>query len=675
MKPSDIAKLTSVGDPQLSPDGRNVAYVVVRIDEPKNAYSSQIWVVGTEPGSRPRALTSGEFRDANPRWSPDGSQLAFTSSRAKNAAGKTKSTLHLLPFESPGETVLLAEGDEGFSQPSFSPDGSRLAVVHRVRGEHYESDEISRRPARKITRTMSQLNGEGFTFDRPTHIHVVATDGSGPLRAITAGSTPFDDVAWFPDGDRLAASVRDQTGDMVFDIVSVPADPAEPTDPSSDDPDIAGACRFLTSGSGVYQRCVVTPTSDHVLVRGSHDMVNVYPQNLHYGLVSTSAGSDPVPPAWVTDSVDRNWAPGVGDSPPAFIDNRSFLATYEDRGNTILAQVDTETGQVKPVIEPTGAVTAWSTGTIDGASAVAYCQATSTRPSELFLTVDGETRQLTDHCSGWLDSVGSHEPEHFLAPSGSLEVDAWIIRPADFDPAKKYPALLNINGGPFSQYGNVFHDEFQMQARAGFVVIYSNPRGGSGRDQAWGQAILGPKHRVPGTGWGGADYDDVMAVTDAALEKYDFIDPDRLGVLGGSYGGYLTSWIVTHTNRFAAACSERAANNLLSLEFMSDMATFFKSEVGPTFVDDPDEYTRMSPTSYVTDLNTPLLIIHSEDDLRCPVNQAWQMFNACQTLGKPDVEFWLFPGETHELSRSGSPSHRKQRAEIIHEFFERFLSA
>jgi dipeptidyl aminopeptidase/acylaminoacyl peptidase len=213
-----------------------------------------------------------------------------------------------------------------------------------------------------------------------------------------------------------------------------------------------------------------------------------------------------------------------------------------------------------------------------------------------------------------------------------------------------------------------------MQAAAGYVVLCSNPRGGSGRDSDWSAAILGPKHEVTaGGGWGSVDYDDCMAVVDAAIARYDFIDPDRLGVLGGSYGGYMTSWIVTHTDRFAAACSERAVNNLLSLEHSSDIAGMFGKELGPLFVDDPDEYVRMSPITYVKELDTPLLIIHSEDDLRCPADQATQLFTACQLLDKPDVEYWLFPGENHELSRSGSPFHRQQRAELILDFFARFL--
>jgi dipeptidyl aminopeptidase/acylaminoacyl peptidase len=233
--------------------------------------------------------------------------------------------------------------------------------------------------------------------------------------------------------------------------------------------------------------------------------------------------------------------------------------------------------------------------------------------------------------------------------------------------------LLNVHGGPFTQYGNRFFDEAQVQAAAGYVVIMSNPRGSSGRQEAWGRAINGPKDpNGPGTGWGSVDYDDLMAVTDEALRRLPSIDPARVGVLGGSYGGYMTSWIVAHTNRFAAACSERAVNNMLSEDSTADIASVWRSEFGVTWVEDPETYRRMSPITYVQNIETPMLLVHSEEDLRCPIEQAEQLFVALRLLGK-DVELCRFPGEGHEMSRSGSPVHRVQRFELILEFFEKWL--
>jgi dipeptidyl aminopeptidase/acylaminoacyl peptidase len=230
--------------------------------------------------------------------------------------------------------------------------------------------------------------------------------------------------------------------------------------------------------------------------------------------------------------------------------------------------------------------------------------------------------------------------------------------------------LLNVHGGPFTQYGERLFDEAQMQAAAGFVVVMCNPRGSSGRTEAWGQTINGPQHPVaPGTGWGTVDADDVMAVLGATLKRYRFCDPKRVGMLGGSYGGYMATWLATTTgNTFKGICSERAVNNMLTEEWTSDIASFFRTEMGPTHVDDPSEYVRMSPVHQVRDITVPMLLIHSEQDLRCPISQAEELWVAMKLLGK-DVTFYRFPGETHELTRSGSPVHRVQRAALLLDWF------
>lgn len=262
--------------------------------------------------------------------------------------------------------------------------------------------------------------------------------------------------------------------------------------------------------------------------------------------------------------------------------------------------------------------------------------------------------------------------EKFTVPTtdGSDEIDAWVMRPADFDESTTYPVLLNVHGGPFTQYGDYFFDEAQMQAAAGFVVVLGNPRGGSGREESWGQAVIGPKHPVkPGSGWGGLDVDDVLAILDGALERFSFCDPQGVGMLGGSYGGFMATWLAGHHgDRFRAFCSERAVNNLLSEEWSSDIASAFRTEHGPSHIEDPSPYVDASPIIAVRNIDKPMLIIHSEEDWRCPIVQAEELWIALKLLGK-DVDFYRFPGENHELSRNGSPVHRVQRAEIILDWF------
>jgi dipeptidyl aminopeptidase/acylaminoacyl peptidase len=264
------------------------------------------------------------------------------------------------------------------------------------------------------------------------------------------------------------------------------------------------------------------------------------------------------------------------------------------------------------------------------------------------------------------------EPERFIAtsPDGS-EVEAWIMRPLGFEPGQRYPLLLNVHGGPFAQYGNRFFDEFQIYAAAGYAVLYSNPRGSSGYSEEWGRAIRGPA--AGGPGWGTRDYEDVMAVMDEALERFDFIDPDRLGVLGGSYGGFMTSWIVSHTHRFKAACSERSVNNFVLEGGSSDIGWAFKGIVGAYWFEAPEVYMQISPSTYAADITTPLLVLHSEHDLRCPLGHGEDMFAILRVL-KRDVELVIFPAEGHNLSRTGSPAHRVMRFETILDWFERKLA-
>ena len=307
---------------------------------------------------------------------------------------------------------------------------------------------------------------------------------------------------------------------------------------------------------------------------------------------------------------------------------------------------------------------------------LAFVATTPTAPPELFVLDrgTGEERRLTGLGRPFAEARALVAPQRFVATSpDGAEVEAWAMPPVGAEPGRRYPTLLNVHGGPFAQYGNRFFDEFQLQAGAGYAVLYANPRGSSGYAEAWGRAIRWPEAPDdPGSGWGGVDHEDLVAVLDEAGTRFGFVDPDRLGVLGGSYGGYMTTWMVGHTNRFKAACSERAANDLLALEQHSDFGGAFRTSVGVSHLDDPEAYRRHSPLTYAGAIETPLLILHSEDDLRCPVGQAEALFVALRLLGRK-VEMLRFPGESHELSRSGSPLHRVQRAEAILEWFDRHL--
>ncbi|MBV8950523.1 MAG: S9 family peptidase, partial [Actinobacteria bacterium] len=384
--------------------------------------------------------------------------------------------------------------------------------------------------------------------------------------------------------------------------------------------------------------------------------------------VTDASGGEPQP---VTTALDRNCRPFTGYREPVWDSEGSLLFVVDDGGNTHLHRVHLgDEPKTEVVVEGERTVTGFDTAS----GVLAYVATTPTTLPEVFV-VDGEReRKLTRFTESNLSGLTLGVPQRFTATSrDGASVDAWMIPPVGCENGRTYPALLNVHGGPFTQYGNRFFDEFQFQAAGGYAVIYSNPRGSSGGTEAWARAIRAPTAKEgPGSGWGGVDYDDVMSVADAAAEQFAFVDGQRMGVLGGSYGGYMASWIVGHTDRFRAACSERAVNDMALLELSSDFAGAFRYDLGVSVIDDPEEYVRQSPITYVYDMHTPLLILHSENDQRCPIDQAETLFVALRLLGR-HAEFWRFPGESHELSRSGAPRHRVRRQEIILDFFARHL--
>jgi dipeptidyl aminopeptidase/acylaminoacyl peptidase len=660
MQPRDIARLVSAGTPSISPDGTTVAYTVRSIDPEANVYRSRIWIARLDGATPPRPVTSGDHRDSQPIWSPDGTWLAFTSDRPGAGSTKPESTLHLLPVTGPGETITLARGTESFDQLAFSPDGTRLAFVQRVRDARYDEDEVAKRPPRRITHLLNRIDSIGWTIDRPQHVFVVPIDGSAGPRDLTPDQRDHAQPVWIDDHALVVGGNRNPTFEFDMQEHLYRVDVA------------SGEVAALTDGDLALSNVSRSPDGTRLAAAGIEN-ARLFYQNLHLAVIDLTSGER----QWVTRSVDRTWLPYPGGRPPIWLDDASLLGAIEDRGDVHLYRVDIGRDP-RPIVTDRQNISGYDAHLDGDTLVVVVAASTFDRPAELFVYTqrDGrapERHRLTHVTDAAVEAIAPVGAEHFVARSGDVDVDAWILRPHDFDPSRRYPALLNIHGGPFTQYSTGFFDEAQLQTRAGFVVLMSNPRGSSGRESTWGHAIQGPDHPVlPGSGWGAVDYDDVLAVVDTAIERFDFIDPSRLGVLGGSYGGYLTSWIVGHTDRFVAACSERAVNNMLSLLWQSDFGPAFVNEFGVDYLENPEAYLERSPIRYATNIRTPLLILHADDDLRCPVDQADELFAALRTLDR-EVEYHRFPGESHELSRSGSPAHRRQRAEIILEFFTRHL--
>lgn len=664
MQPADITEVVSVGDPRVASDGGTIAVVVTTVDATANSYRSRIWLAARDGSTGPRPFTKGgEARDRCPRWSPDGATIAFVSHRDESGA-----QILTVPVAGGGEAVTVATWPEEIDALEWSPDGRYLAFIARdpdpeMYGPGIDADKD--RPPRRVTRFTNRRDTVGWTMDRPSRVFVVGADGECPPVPVVGPNPEGSDVAgvcWSPDSERLAwcqGVAPDWDIELRSPLVVAPR------------PGCPGETLVLASGA-TLSRPEWAPDGTTVAVVSS-DWFDP-PRNSHIALVDPN-GDGGQKPTTLTAELDRNCAPSLANARGPRWSGDHLWFQVEDRGAVHLYRI--LAGDCAPETNRTAELVVGGDVSVSGfdvaAMTVAFTALTATSSGELFVLDDGEPRCLSgfgDRLEATVD-VGSPERFEVTAPDGEV-IDAWYMGPTG---TPRNATLLNVHGGPFAQYTGAFFEDFSVQAGAGYGVLWCNPRGSAGRSEAWGRAIRGPKCPTePGTGWGGVDADDVLAVVDAAIERYD-LDQTRIGVLGGSYGGYMTSWLIGHTDRFAAACSERAVNNQLTMVWTSDIGTTFQRGYGGvSHLDDPGEYLRMSPVTYATAIRTPLLILHSESDLRCPISQAEELWVALRLLER-EVEFVRFPGSSHELTRSGPPRQRVCRSELILEFFDRHLPA
>lgn len=645
MKPDDLYRIAWAGECDISPDGKRVAYVQTHLDRETDAYTSAIWVAPIG-GGEPRKFSAGAKRDTAPRWSPDGRWLAFLSER-----GEEKPQIALMPADG-GESRLLTKLPFGAGAASWSPDSTRIAFSAKT-GTPPDPDPKKARPFRRISGLKYKLNGEGFVYDRRAHLFVVALAGdSGPLQ-ITDGDWNDTQPAWSPDGAWLAF-VSARHGQREYDTLS--------------DVWVAGSSgqdvRCLTSTNGGCAAPSWSPAGDEVAYLFRAERVG---NTVPYRCAADGTAHRPADPAF--DRQTGGSAAFGALLPPRWRPDGSLLAIAEDRGT------------VNPVIFPPAGAAAWlsrerrtiASFSSDASGTIAAVVSSRPRsPAEVSL-IEVETgweRVLYDPNSTLSTEVALAGAEHFAVETEpGVTIDCWTMKPAGFEDGKRYPVLLSIHGGPFTQYGETFFDEFQVFSGAGYGVVFCNPRGSSGGSTAFGRAVVGCM--------GGPDYHDVMTAFEAALVRIPWADQSRLGAIGGSYGGFMTSWIIGHSRRFQAAVSERAVNDWYSMQGASDIGgTFNESYLGEdAFIQgDLQAVLRQSPLSYANEMHTPVLILHSEDDLRCPMVQAELLYVTLSQLGR-DVEFVRFPDENHELSRNGRPSHRTARFGVILDYFARKLGS
>jgi dipeptidyl aminopeptidase/acylaminoacyl peptidase len=660
----DLLKFVWIADPQVSPDGSRVAYVRIVVNEKTDDYDTNLWIVPADGREAPRSLTMGP-RDTAPRWAPDGRRLAFV-----RAAGGPPQ-IYVLPIDG-GEAVPVTDLPRGAGAPVWSPDGSRIAFASTTKPEDFEkkTDDQPKSDVRVITSAVYRSNGGGWNDpERPAHVWVTDAAPAKPIakaRALTSGKYAETLQAWSSDSSRLfVTSTREDDPyyrQSKVELFSVPAGGGDLTKLISIDGTV-GSVRPSPDGRRLAFVGVLNGAPER-----SYDQPDLFvantdgsgtPKNLTAAYdfdVNGSIGGDQAAPRGGR-SAGPIWSP----------EGTSIVIVAGEQGNANLIRVDATTGAVIPIFRGTQTVQSYSTSA-DGRRLVALVS-TQTAIGDLFAldpaAAPTAAKQITAVNEALFSTLKLSEPETVSWSSfDGKRIEGWLMKPPDFDPAKKYPFVLEIHGGPHSAYGNVFTHEFQLLAARGYVVLFPNPRGSSNYGQNFGNVI---QFHYPGD-----DYKDLMAGVDEVLKR-GFIDPAKLGVTGGSGGGLLTNWTVTQTTRFAAAVSQRDIADWYGFWFTADFSQYTPSWFRKAPWEDPEDFAARSPITHVSKVKTPMLFVLGDDDLRTPpANGGEMMFRALKYLHVPTVMVRV-PGETHELSRSGKPAHRIERLRHIVGWFDRWL--
>lgn len=640
----DLFTIRLVADPQISPDGTRVAYVVTRLDREQNAYRAAIWMLDINADTEPVKFTSGMQQDFSPRWSPDGRYLAFLSNRSG------KNQIYVMPTDG-GEPWQLSADEDPASDIAWSADGRWLTFARKSGTKDEAASDTLR-----ITTLRHKADGEGFFDGRRRHIFRVSRDGE-TCEQLTHGDFDHSQPALSSDGTRLAfvANRDDDRDDSSRADVWV-QDLA------------AGHVRRVTSGDGAYSLPTWSSDGRHLAYVG-HPIAPPYGPTTLDNLFVWDSESDEV--QGLLGGLDREPGnSGMSDCRYNLPNQRPIWRNDRDEVLTLLS----DSGSVEIFSCALGEKPErWVGGARDIQSfsisqdgEIVFASSTPSAPTEVFvLHRDGRERQLTNENESFLNEVelATVEEIRFESDPG-VEVHGWLLHPPGFNPDARYPAIVQVHGGPHGMYGVGFFHEMQVLAAHGYVVLMTNPRGSTGYGQEWVAGTLGD--------WGGKDYRDVIAGADA-LEMLPYVDSDRIGITGGSYGGYMTNWVIGQTDRFKAAVSQRSTANRISLYGTSDLNWSYNDwEFGGTPYDNYEFYRERSPLTYVNNVSTPVLLLHSENDLRCPISQSEEFFTALRKLGKT-VEFVRFPDESHGLSRSGQPKHRIERLERLCGWFDRYL--
>jgi dipeptidyl aminopeptidase/acylaminoacyl peptidase len=644
--PEDYFSFEVISDPHLSPDGKEVAYVLTTVDQKKNRRESSIWLLPTDRSAAPRRLSAEGFSSSYPRWSPDGKTLASVSARNPDAStGEApKAQIYLLPMIGGGEGVALTKLKNGVQSYQWSPDGTRIVVVSHsgLNDGIVAADRKS--DVRHYTHFIYKLSDTGWDDGKRQHLWVVnARDGE--VKQITEGQDWNDtDPQWAPDGTRIAF-VSDRTGkayDSIRNNTDVWVVPAS-----------GGLLTKISDHDFADESPRWSPDGKQILFTGKtayHQFPKLYIANSSGGRVSQLAVND-------LDLIptELNWLlPG------------SVLFQARVKGEAQIFQADFTLHTISNVTSGPRRVHEFDVN--ERAGQLIYLANDFQHLDDLYIAnLDGTgERQLTDLNSRLWARLDLQPVERLNYKStDGWPIEGFFVKPWGWQHGKKYPMILVIHGGPRDMFGVDWYHEFQIYSSRGWAVFFCNPRGSIGYGEKFERGEI--------NNWGVMDYQDIMAGVDAALKRYPWIDPNSLGVTGGSYGGYMTNWIISHTNRFKAAVTVRSLSN-----FVSDEGTRWQpyghEEYFKGFLfDDLDQYWEASPLKHARNVRTPTLILHSDMDFQLPIEQGEQWFRALQHYGVPS-ELVLFPRENHNLTRTGEPRHIVESFNWQIYWFDRYLN-
>lgn len=656
---NDLYSLQLIKGSQISPGGSQVLYGLQTVHQKTEKKYTKLWKVATN-GGKPIQLTKGKHNDSQARWSPDGKHIAFVS----NKKSEKQPQICVMELKS-GNTETITSLQGNIDSLTWSPDGKK--ILFRFRQKDQEAiDRITDKTKKELgivvrhyTRVFFKMDGEGYLPTNRWGISVVNVAAKKVRHLCQSPKYDFQSPAWSPDGKKIAY-VSNQSNDPDF---------------QPDHTDL-----FVMTAKGKKHKKIDTPIG-----RKSH--LSWSPDGKKIAYIGQDGASDwwKNNNLWVVPSNGKKAAKNLTEAhdfnvdtytvndtigvpeitPPTWSNSGKFLFFQVARhGSVHIYATDVQTLKAQKVFNGKGVIGSFSFN--QDQTLLAVIQGTMDDPNQIVIKdVEANPTVLTTLNRKWLDKIqlGSIEEVWFKGAADN-DVQGWIVKPPNFDPTKQYPSILEIHGGPWLQYGEAFTHEFQYLAAQGYVVYFCNPRGGQGYGEAHAKAIWND--------WGGADYDDLMRWADY-MEQQPYIDKNRMGVTGGSYGGYMTNWIIGHTHRFKAACTQRCVSNLISMWGSSDFNWAFQQAFGNKApFESIEDLWRMSPIRYFKNVVTPTLVIHSEKDYRCDREQGEQVYVALKKLGI-DSELLLFPDESHGLSRMGRTDRRIARLEHILRWFDKYL--